>query len=119
MARFLEDMATSAPYSHESTQASSQPTRTISPHSHPEDHNPAQPVASRGEYQDHSLSDKIQMALTAQARGPSYVSKNSRLWGYATQVAKQTISIGKRPCRTSWHWQVARWCHGCTMFRKR
>lgn len=93
MARFLaEAMATSAPYSHETTQPPSQPTHAILAHSHPEDHTPAQTVASRSKYQDHSLSNKIQMALTAQARGPSYVSKNSMLWGYAKKVAKQTIS---------------------------
>jgi len=101
MARFLnEALAKSAAHLHSQMLAPVQPAQESSPTPHEA---PTQPVTSskRGQghpvvYHDHSLANQVQMALTAQVRGPCWVARNSVLWGYDEPLAKQTISTWQK-----------------------
>ena len=101
MARFLnEAIAKSAAHLHSQMLAPVQPAQESSPTPHEA---PTQPVTSskRGQghpvvYHDHSLANQVQMALTAQVRGPCWVARNSVLWGYDEPLAKQTISTWQK-----------------------
>jgi hypothetical protein len=116
MARVLnEALAKSAAHLHSQMLAPVHPAQESSPTPHEA---PTQPVTSskRGQghpvvYHDHSLANQVQMALTAQVRGPCWVARNFVLWGYDEPLAKQTI-YGKSSFRASLRRPVATQCHG-------